>query len=157
MTPQLWEKLFNQVDRDIRNQVLINQFLKLNRRQKLMIALNRFNWILMTGAVFCLLFWLALGSLVLADPLPPAGSSAASELHVPCPTAEPCKILVLSAQEEKILIGQNGILDTAAQARSLDLGQFAVYLKTRIASAPSGEPQKPAENKLPAPVDSTPK
>ena len=34
---------------------------------------------------------------------------------------------------------QNGILDTAAQGRALDLGQISVYLKTRIASAPAGE------------------
>ena len=49
-----------------------------------------------------------------------------------------------------MLMGQNGILDTAAQAALLDLGQFAVYLKTRIGSAPAGEvkpvtPTAPAE------------
>jgi hypothetical protein len=57
--------------------------------------------------------------------------------------------VVLSQGEEKLLMQPNGILDTAAQARALDLGQFAVYLKTRIANSPAGEPVKPAapENK----------
>ena len=60
--------------------------------------------------------------------------------HAVCPTAgESCKILLLSPQEEKMLMTQNGILDTAAQGRALDLGQISVYLKTRIASAPAGE------------------
>ena len=37
-----------------------------------------------------------------------------------------------------MLMTKNGILDTAAQARAIDLGQFSVYLKTRIAAAPAG-------------------
>lgn len=57
-----------------------------------------------------------------------------------CPTpGEPCKVLLLSPQEEQMLMTKNGILDTAAQARAIDLGQFSVYLKTRIAGAPAGE------------------
>ena len=69
-----------------------------------------------------------------------------------CPTPEPCKILTLTVQEEKLLMQPNGILDTAAQARALDLGQFSVYLKTRIANAPTGE-LRPTENKPAAAVD----
>lgn len=90
-----------------------------------------------------------------ADPLSPDGSSAPSNFNdrfagkVTCPTAEPCKILTLTQQEEKLLMAPNGILDTAAQARSLDLGQFSVYLKTRIGNAPAGEmpPAPPAASK----------
>jgi hypothetical protein len=60
--------------------------------------------------------------------------------HAVCPVpGESCKILLLSPTEEKMLMITNGILDTAAQARALDLGQISVYLKTRIASAPAGE------------------
>ena len=74
---------------------------------------------------------------------------------VECPTpGEPCKVLYLTAQEEKLLMGQNGVLDTAAQARSLDLGQFAVYFKTRIVGSPQGEvaPVKPSQtNSVPQP------
>ena len=53
-----------------------------------------------------------------------------------------CKILYLTEQEEQMLMTKNGILDTAAQARAIDLGQFSVYLKTRIAAAPAGEVRK---------------
>ena len=96
--------------------------------------------------------------------------------HAVCPVpGESCKILLLSPQEEKMLMTQNGILDTAAQGRALDLGQISVYLKTRIASAPSGVvkpvlptatslppnekpiPQMDREGNLKPPVDSTPK
>ena len=63
-------------------------------------------------------------------------------LHVPCPTSEPCRILILTPQEEKALVTANGVLDTAAQGRALELGQFVVYLKQRIASSPFGEPHQ---------------
>lgn len=66
-----------------------------------------------------------------------------------CPTpGEKCKILFLNAQEENLLTGQNGILDTAAQGRQIDLGGFAVYFKSKIATAPAGEVksvEKPAQ------------
>lgn len=75
---------------------------------------------------------------------------------VQCPTAgETCKVLILSPTEERMLMGANGILDTAAQARSLDLGQFSVYLKTRIATAPAGD-VKPTVQPAPQPVPATP-
>lgn len=68
-----------------------------------------------------------------------------------CPTpGEPCKVITLTAQEEKALIGQNGIFDTAAQGRSLELGGIAVYFKQKILTAPAGEvkpTEKPADDK----------
>ena len=67
---------------------------------------------------------------------------AATTVHVPCPTSEPCRILILTPQEEKALVTANGVLDTAAQGRALELGQFVVYLKQRIASSPFGEPHQ---------------
>lgn len=146
-------RLIDTLERDIRNQATISSFLKLNRRQKFMIAINRYNWPLIAGLVFCFLFWVVLGMTIAhADDFADRFAG-----KIICPTPEPCKILVLSQQEEKILMQQNGILDTAAQARSLDLGQFAVYLKTRIAAAPAGENPKPVENKPAAPVDTPPK
>lgn len=77
---------------------------------------------------------------------------------VQCPTpGETCKVLILSPTEERMLMGTNGILDTAAQARSLDLGQFSVYLKTRIASAPAGDVKPTVQpNPQPVPVPATP-
>jgi hypothetical protein len=104
-----------------------------------MVHLNRNGLIYAFG--FCAMFWLALCVTVVR----------ADDLHVPCPTAEPCKILTLSAQEERLLTTQNGILDTAAQGRALELGQFSVYLKTRIATAPAGEVKPPEKHD--APVD----
>jgi hypothetical protein len=72
----------------------------------------------------------------------------AEEVSKPqCPTpGEPCKVVYLTSQEEKLLMQPNGVLDTAAQARALDLGQFAVYFKTRIAASLQGDvvPVKPA-------------
>jgi hypothetical protein len=68
---------------------------------------------------------------------------------IECPIAgEKCKVLFLSESEENALMQKNGILDTAAQARNLDLGGVAVYFKTKIGSAVAGEVkpvEKPAE------------
>ena len=68
-----------------------------------------------------------------------------------CPTpGEKCKVLFLNESEEAALMKQNGILDTAAQARNLDLGGVAVYFKTKIGAAAQGDVkpvEKPAEDK----------
>jgi hypothetical protein len=137
-----FEKIVHEIERDIRNQVRINQMLKLNRRQKLMIYVRRNA--LNLAFLFLVAAWIvACITVVRADELPK------------CPTpGEPCKIVYLTSQEEKLLMGLNGVLDTAAQARALDLGQFAVYFKTRIAASPAGEitPVKPAPtNNVPQP------
>lgn len=128
------QKLLNELERDIRNQVRFNNMLRLNRRQRIMVQFQRaarFNTVLALGALLCAIFWIVLCmTIVHAEDAPKPA----------CPTAgERCKILYLSEQEERMLMGQNGILDTAAQARAIDLGQFSVYLKTRIAGAPAGE------------------
>jgi len=128
-------KLIEQLECDIRNQVVIDQLKRLNRRHKLMVHIQRNAWRIVIG--FSVMFWLTCFALVHA---------AFAET---CPTpGEPCKVITISPQEEKLLMGQNGVLDTAAQARALDLGQFAVYFKTRIAASPQGEvkPVPPAQN-----------
>lgn len=72
---------------------------------------------------------------------------------IDCPTpGEKCKVLFLSEAEEQALMKQNGILDTVAQARNLDLGGVAVYFKTKIGQAVQGEvvkvpDQAPKEDK----------
>jgi hypothetical protein len=122
-----FEKIVRTVERDIRNQVVIDQLKRLNRRDRMLVAWNRYAWNIIV--VFCALFWVLFCLAVRAH---------ATE----CPTpGEKCKVIFLTEQEEKMLMGQNGILDTAAQARALDLGQFAVYLKTRINGAAQGEVQ----------------
>lgn len=73
-----------------------------------------------------------------------------------CPDANPCKILTITTQEEKILLDDRGILATAAQARSLDLGALVTYFQQKIAKAPAGdvkETPKPA----PSPTPTEPK
>lgn len=105
---------------------------------------NKFNCLLARAIFVAALAWLAFVAVTAA---------LADDLHIPCPTPEPCKVLFLSPQEEALLTGKNGILDTAAQGRALELGQFVVYLKTRIQAAPSGEtkpvaaPDKPVDSK----------
>lgn len=73
-------------------------------------------------------------------------ASAFADARTTCPSASPCKVLVLSAEEEKVLAGQNGIFDTAAIARQLDLSAAVTYLKTKLATAPAGDapPAPPA-------------
>jgi hypothetical protein len=152
-----FEKIAAQIERDVaqiaRNQVAIDKMKSLTLKGKLMVFAERhptsipaaFGFI---AAVMVILVCTV--ARVRADDIP----------HAQCPTAgEPCKILILSQQEERMLMGPNGILDTAAQARALDLGQFVVYLKTRIANAPAGTVQPLPETKpeTTAPVDNTKK
>lgn len=140
--------LIHQLERDIRNQVRINNMLRLDRKQKFMVlAHRRFNFVLLAGILFSLMVWA-----VLIWGVTKAFAEDAPKIQCPDPGIK-CKVLYLTEQEEQMLMTKNGILDTAAQARALDLGQFAVYLKTRIASAPQGEMQKAPENKPVAPVD----
>lgn len=69
-----------------------------------------------------------------------------------CPPGAPsCKVVVLTPDEEKVLLGERGIFDTAAQARQLDLANLVIYFRNKIQSAPAGT--------VPAPVlsgDTTP-
>jgi hypothetical protein len=145
------QKLLTHLERDIRNQVLFDSFRRPTRRTRLMIHwYDRLPlYVALTGLAAA---WLiALSFAVRADELP----------KCPDPGVK-CKILYLTEQEEQMLMTKNGILDTAAQARAIDLGQFSVYLKTRIAGAPAGivtpvpaspPPVPTTQNNSPAPVD----
>lgn len=64
---------------------------------------------------------------------------AQADSRTDCPDANPCKIVAISAQEEKILLDERGILATAAQARSLDLSGLVTYFQQKIARAPAGD------------------
>ena len=154
-----FEKIASTIERDIaqlaRNQIVIDKLKRPTRKDKFMLAVHRINWLLIAGIVFSILVWSALITAVRAAE-PPSQSSGAPS----CPNpGEKCKIIYLSEQEERMLMTQNGILDTAAQARALDLGQFAVYLKTRIGSASQGEvkPVEQPKKLVPDPVPSTDK
>lgn len=60
----------------------------------------------------------------------------------PCPTSKACRVVTIDDDEMKILAGANGILQTAAQARSLDLGQYVIYFQNKLQNAPAGEPKQ---------------
>lgn len=124
-------KLLAQIDRDLKNQVLFDSLRRPTRRTRLMIHLYDFHRTYLAIAAFTAALAFSCYTAVRADELP----------KCPDPGVK-CKVLFLTEQEEQMLMTKNGILDTAAQARSLDLGQFAVYLKTRIAAAPAGEVRK---------------
>lgn len=126
-----------------RNQVAIDSLRRPTTRDRLMLHLHdnfrRYFWL----GYFAYLFLFCFGAAAFAE----------EAQHPACPDNQPCKIIYLNQQEERLLTGQNGILDTAAQGRALDLGQFAVYLKQKIAGAPAGEikaAEKPAAEGNPA-------
>lgn len=53
-----------------------------------------------------------------------------------------CKVITLSPNEEQILIQPNGILDTAAKARYIDMFELTNYFRDKLNKAPAGEPSK---------------
>lgn len=130
------------IAQDLRNQKIINRLKTPPWRMRLMERLNNptprdaflANIVLWVGIVLPIVF-MFLGFKAFATE---------------CPSADPCRVLILTPQEEKALTAPNGVLDTAAQGRALELGQFVVYLKQRIATSPMGEP-KPAEKPVEAP------
>lgn len=64
---------------------------------------------------------------------------AADPLPVPCPNDKPCHVITLDETEMKLLMMPNGILQTAGQARAIDLGQYVVYFQQKLQNAASGE------------------
>jgi hypothetical protein len=71
-----------------------------------------------------------------------------------CPEGlKSCKVLILTPEEENLLTGKNGILDTAMQARQMDLGRAVTFFYQKIATAPAGtvkeESPKPAVDPAP--------
>jgi hypothetical protein len=128
-------KLLGDLDRHARNQKLIDDLKRLDWRGRVKVQLYRFNHILLAAIIGSLLIW----ALLIAATV----RAFSDELHIPCPTQEKCKVLFLTEAEEAGLVGPNRVLDTAAQGRALELGQFAVYMKQKISSAPAGEVKKP--------------
>lgn len=65
---------------------------------------------------------------------------AVRSLATECPAgAQSCKVLVLTPQEESILIQERGILATAAEGRKIELEAATMYFRNRIQNAPAGE------------------
>lgn len=77
--------------------------------------------------------------------------------QIVCPTpGEACRVLLLTDNEIQILTQANGILDTAAKARSLDLGALVTYFSTKIANAPAGKMLPKPEAKAAEPAAKPP-
>ncbi len=77
-----------------------------------------------------------------------------ADLAVPCPTANPCKVITLTQEEEQALTGAKGILASAVDARLVDLLGVATYFRDKIRDAPNGTPRppdKPADPPKPEP------
>jgi hypothetical protein len=76
-------------------------------------------------------------------PLLLLSTAAFADDRTTCPDPTPCKVITLTAAEEKILLDERGILATASQARALDLAALVTYFQGKIARAPAGD--KPPE------------
>ena len=72
-------------------------------------------------------------------PLLLLSTAALADERTACPSADPCSVLTITDAEKKILLDERGILATAAQARSLDLGALVTYFQQKIARAPAGD------------------
>ena len=68
------------------------------------------------------------------------GAPLARADEVPCPAnAKSCKVLTLTPDEQDMLLRDKGVLQTAVQARPLDLGAIIQYWVNKIEAAPAGK------------------
>ena len=70
-------------------------------------------------------------------------SSAFGQDMPKCQTASPCRIIILSAEEEQALMGEKMILDSALNGRMLDMIGPVLYFRRKIEQAPRGLPPDP--------------
>lgn len=74
-----------------------------------------------------------------------ATTPALADPRTDCPTPTPCKVLTINADEEKALMGDRMVFDTAVAARQLDMLPIAAYFKNKLQAAPAGDAPKPPE------------
>lgn len=72
---------------------------------------------------------------------------AAQENKVPCPNQMPCKVIVVTEDEEKTLTGQGMIFDAAEWANKMNFSSLVAAWKQKIATSPQGEVKKIEEKK----------
>lgn len=77
---------------------------------------------------------------------------ARADPRTDCPSAAPCKVITLTAEEEQALFGPRMVFETAVQGRQIDIMPVANYFREKIIKAPAGDAQKPAEK----PADAAP-
>jgi hypothetical protein len=92
---------------------------------------------------------LLVGVLLLLSIVPAFADDAQDKIK--CPDKNPCRVLFISEAEFAMLMGEKGVLATAAQARNLDLGAFATYMQTKLITAPQGEPKVDTPASTPEP------
>lgn len=78
-------------------------------------------------------------------PLLLLASPAFADSRTDCPTPNPCKIITLTPDEEKVLTAPNAIFDTALVGRKIDLENFISYMRNKIEKAPAGDMPKAPE------------
>lgn len=97
-----------------------------------------FDWV-----AFWIVFSVVCAILLFVWTLPTRAEVAAAAVATPaaqCPSPQPCRILILTQDEERALTGERMILDTAEQGRPLDLGGIVRYFREKIKNAPAGLP-----------------
>jgi hypothetical protein len=67
--------------------------------------------------------------------------TASPAIAVECPTPQPCTVVYLSDNDLTMLMGDKGVLSTAAQARNLDLGGYVTYFAGVLSHAEKGTPK----------------
>jgi hypothetical protein len=89
--------------------------------------------------IFSVMVLLACGVLLHVAAVAYGQEKAKPDARLLCPTPMPCKILILTTEEEQAMLGPRGILDTAEQGRPLDLLGAVKFFRDKIAKAPAGE------------------
>lgn len=90
-------------------------------------------------------FLLLTSTAVLAADLP--------KIECPIPGV-PCRVMFLSDNDLNMLMGERGVLSTAAQARNLDLGAYVTYFAQQLRDSQVGEVKPKPE--VPKPSAITP-
>ena len=62
--------------------------------------------------------------------------------EITCPQGQPCKIIVVSPQDEQVMLMPNGILDMATWS-SRPLADYANAWRDKLKNAPAGKPFMP--------------
>ena len=83
-----------------------------------------------------------------------SATTALAADKIECPTpGVPCRVMFLSDNDVSMLMGERGVLSTAAQARNLDLGAYVTYFAQQLRDAPLGEVKPKEAPKPEAPAD----
>lgn len=85
-------------------------------------------------------------------PLLLLATPAFADPRTDCPSPTPCKVITLNADEEKALMGERMVFDTAVAARQIDMFPIASYFKNKLLAAPAGDAPKPPQDPIAPPT-----